>query len=282
MGVPQEEHQVEAARGPVAGPRVHLLSVITLAFVLIFHVAIVTLIVTDVIYIRSATLPPTVEWRAILAAMLLSGITSVATLALVVLFAVPMGYALSRYRFPGHVLADTLVDLPIVLPPLVIGVSLLVFFSTGVGKWIERHSLEFVYTVPGIVLCQFLVSASYGIRASKAAFDGVDRRLEHLALTLGCTPWQAFRRVALPMARNGIVAGAIMAWARAVGVFGPLMVFAGSVRYKTEVMPTTIFLELSVGHLEVALYVALIMLTLASLALVLIHTLTSGQRWGAR
>ena len=128
-------------------------------------------------------------------------------------------------------------------------------------------------------MCQFLVSASYGIRAAKAAFDGVDRRLEDLALTLGCTQMQAFRKVALPLARNGIVAGAIMAWARAVGVFGPLMIFAGAVRMKTEVLPTTIFLELSIGRVEVAIAVAIAMLTMAAIALILIHSLAPGRRW---
>jgi molybdate transport system permease protein len=198
---------------------------------------------------------------------------------LVVALSIPVGYALSRYRFPGRALADALVDLPIVLPPLVIGVSLLVFFQTSVGRWIEGAGVEFVYTVKGIVLCQFFVSASYGVRAAKAAFDSVDERLERIALTLGCTHWQAFWRVALPIARNGLVAGAIMAWARAVGVFGPLMVFAGAVRMKTEVMPTTIFLELSVGRIEVALAVAILMLAMATVALVVIHYMTAGRRW---
>jgi molybdate transport system permease protein len=266
----------------VAGPRVQPLSVVSVGFVLLFLLLVVTLVLTDVLYIQRATMPRNVEWGAVLAAMRLSAVTSAATLVLVVVFAVPMGYALSRYRFPGHAVVDTLVDLPIVVPPLVIGVSLLVFFSTGVGRWIEGLGLRFVYSVPGIVLCQFVVSASYGIRAAAAAFDGVDRRLEHLALTLGCTPWQAFWRVALPMARSGIVAGAILAWAHAVGLFGPLMVFAGSVRYKTEVMPTTIYLELSIGNVEVALAVALVMLGLAALALVLVHALAPGKRWWGR
>jgi len=280
--VAEATHHTNVDRGPVAGPRVHPLSVVTVAFVFLFLLVVVTLLVTDLLYIQRTPMPKKVAWGAILAAVKLSGITSACTLVLVVVFAIPMGYALSRYRFRGIVVVDTLVDLPIVLPPLVIGVSLLVFFSTSLGQWIESTGLKFVYTVPGIVLCQFLVSASYGVRAATAAFDGVDRRLEQLALTLGCTPWQAFTRVALPVARNGIVAGAIMAWARAVGIFGPLMIFSGSVRYKTEVMPTSIYLELSIGNVEVALAVALVMVGLAAVALVAIHALAPGQRWWAR
>jgi len=290
--------------GPVAGPRLHFLSVVTLGFAAVFLAAVIALLLADLLYIDLGTLGEVLRSPAIRYAIRLSVITSCTTLGLVVLFAIPVGYALSRYRFPGHVIADTLVDLPIVLPPLVIGVSLLVFFRTRPSEWVEALGLQFVspsnpvqqilasmdnlvevlgrqfvYTVKGIVLCQFLVSASYGIRSAKAAFDSVDPHLEHLALTLGCTPTQAFRLVALPLARNGIVAGAIMSWARAVGVFGPIMVFAGAVRMKTEVMPTTIFLELSIGRIEVALAVALLMLALAALALIAIRWLASGERW---
>ena len=269
----------EKETGPVAGPRVHLLSVVTLAFVAVFLIAVLALIVADLFYIDVGAIGEVVRSRPVLAAMELSLLTSGATLGLVVFFAVPMGYALSRYRFPGHAAADTIVDLPIVLPPLVIGVSLLVFFQTPPGRWIEGLGVTFVYTVSGIVLCQFLVSASYGIRAAKAAFDAADPRLERVALTLGCTPLRAFWLVALPMARHGIVAGAIMAWARAVGVFGPLMVFAGAVRMHTEVMPTTIYLELSVGRIEVALAVAMVMLAGSAIALAAIHWLAPGRRW---
>ncbi|NQT88323.1 ABC transporter permease [bacterium] len=269
----------EADRGPGAGPRIHPLSVLSVGFACVFVLFVVTLLVADLLFTDLGSFREALGTPAILAAMKLSLITSGASLLLVVLFAVPVGYALSRYRFPCHVVVETLVDLPIVLPPLVIGVSLLVFFNTPVGRFIEGLGLRFVYTVPGIILCQFLVSASYGIRAASAAFGSVDRRLEQVALTLGCTQGGAFRRVSLPLARSGIVAGAIMAWARAVGVFGPLMIFAGSVRFKTEVMPTTIFLELSIGRIEVALAVALVMTLMATIALIAIHALAPGKRW---
>ncbi len=266
----------------IAGPRVNLLSVVTIGFMAVFIIGVLVLLLTGLSYTDYQSIAEVLGSKPIRAAFRLSAVTSAATLGLVVVFAVPVGYALSRYRFPGHVVADTIVDLPIVLPPLVIGVSLLGFFKTPLGQFIESPrglNLQFVYTTRGIILCQFLVSASYGIRAAKAAFDGVDRRLEDLALTLGCTRMQAFRKVALPLARNGIVAGAIMAWARAVGVFGPLMIFAGAVRMKTEVMPTTIFLELSIGRVEVAIAVAIAMLTMAAIALILIHSLAPGRRW---
>jgi molybdate transport system permease protein len=268
----------------VAGPRAHRVSIITIAFLAAFVIGVLVLIAADVFY-RA----PDVMLEAVLAALRspeirhavrLSLITSAITLLLVIGVSTPVGYALSRYRFPGSVVLDAIVDLPIVLPPVVVGVSLLVFFRTAVGQWIESvPGLQFVYTPQGIVLCQFVMSASYGIRASKAAFDSVDRRLESLALTLGCTHGQALRWVALPMARGGLAAGAVMAWARAVGVFGPLMIFAGAVRMKTEVMPTAVYLELSIGRVEPALAVSMLMLAIAMVALVLIHALGQAYRW---
>ena len=267
----------------VAGPKVHWLSVCTMAFLVVFIAAIVALIVVDLTYkdFSLKTVWTLLGSRDVRAAIRLSAVTSSITLLLVILFAAPVGYALSRYRFPGRSIADTLVDLPIVMPPVVLGVSLLIVFSTAPGKWLEQMGFD-PHSAKGIVLCQFLVSASYAIRASKSAFDGVDRSLENVALTLGCTHGQAFWRVALPLAKNGLVAGCIMAWARAVGVFGPLMVFVGSMRLKTEVMPTTIYLELTIGRIEVALAVAMMMLAAAGVALVVIHRLASGERWWGR
>jgi molybdate transport system permease protein len=194
--------------------------------------------------------------------------TSLLSTLIALLFAVPMGYALSRFRFPGRILADALVDLPIVFPPLVAGLTLLVFFSqTSLGRWIQEDlGIEFVFQPKGIVLCQFVAAASFAIRSAKTAFDDVDRRCENVALTLGCTQWGSFRRVSLPLARNGIIAGGILTWARAFGLFGPLMIFVGSFRGRTEVLSTTIFLEQSVGNLEVALAIALLLIFVALIA----------------
>jgi molybdate transport system permease protein len=199
--------------------------------------------------------------------------TSFVTTCLAVVFAVPIGYSLSRYRFPGRVLVDAVVDLPVVFPPLVAGLTLLVFFSqTTLGKWIQDDlGIEFVFQRKGIVLCQFLVSASFAIRSARTAFDEVDRRCENVALTLGCTRWGAFRRVSLPLALNGVIAGGILTWARAFGLFGPLLIFVGSFRGRTEVLSTTVFLEQSVGNLEVALAVAMLMILVAVIALTTIR-----------
>jgi len=249
-----------------------------LSIVAMFVFGWLVLIFADIGYTNFQSVKEVVLSPEIRAALWLSLWTSVVTVILGLLFAVPMGYALSRYRFPGHVVIDSIVDLPILMPPLIVGLSLLVFFQTPAGRLIESTGLTFVFQKKGIVLCQFLVSASFGIRAIKITFDGIDPRFEYIAMTLGNSRPGAFLRVALPLAWRGIVAGGILIWTRAFGIFGPLMVFVGAVRMRTEVLPTTIFLEQSIGRIEVALAVAVLMLGLATLALVGIRIVGLGQR----
>jgi len=236
-------------------------------------VFVLLLIIADAFYIDKNAVLTVLNSNFIRHALWMSIWTSFATTFIALLFAVPIGYSLSRYRFPGRILVDTVVDLPIVFPPLVAGLTLLVFFAqTSLGKWIQDDlGLEFVFQRKGIILCQFLVSASFAIRSAKTAFDDVDRRFEDVALTLGCTRWAGFRRVSLPLALNGIIAGCILTWARAFGLFGPLLIFVGSFRGRTEVLSTTIFLEQSVGNIEVALAVAMLMILVAVIALTTIH-----------
>jgi molybdate transport system permease protein len=236
------------------------------------------LFAADVNYTTWPAVQEVLAAKEIRAALWLSVWTTCLTVVIGLAFAIPMGYALSRYRFPGHVLVDSIVDLPIILPPLIVGLSLLVFFQTRTGRFIEDAGLEFVFQQKGIVLCQFLVAASFGIRAIKLTFDGIDPRLEHVAMTLGSTRAGAFFRVALPLARRGIITGGILIWTRAFGIFGPLMVFVGAVRMRTEVLPTTIYLEQSVGRIEVALAVAVLMLLLAAAGLVGIRVIGLGAR----
>lgn len=269
---------------PVAGRRTTALSIISLSYLSLFVVVILTLIATGFRYeyLSLETFKGIISSPDFLYAAQTSVISSLISLGLVVIFAVTAGYALSRYRFPGHAILDTIADIPILLPPVVVGVLLLIFFAYEPGKTIEQqleHRVNLsLHSMVGIVLCQFIISASYAIRSAKAAYDSVDRRLEQVAMSLGCTDLQAFCRVTLPLAKNGLIAGSIMAWARAIGVFGPLIVFVGtSVRVRT--LPTVIYLELSIGKEEVSLAVALVMVAIASVALVIVHWMAPGRKW---
>jgi len=264
---------VQGAR-PVGGMTGYAMRTTFQVLCLVFVGFVVLLLVGDALYVDGRAVQTVLTAPYVRSALWMSTWTSLVTVAISLAFAVPTGYVLSRCRFPGRSCVDAVVDLPIVFPPLVAGLTLLVFFTqTGVGRWIENAGFRFVFQPKGIVLCQFLIAASYAVRGAKVGFDGVDRRLEHVGLTLGHSEWSVFRRVTLPLARNGIIAGAIMTWARAFGTFGPLLIFVGSFRGRTEVLSTTIFLEQSVGRLDVALVIALLLIGIALVALVGIRLL---------
>jgi molybdate transport system permease protein len=181
-----------------------------------------------------------------------------------VVVAVPLGYLIARHRFPGRRVVDAILDIPIILPPLVIGLSLLILFQFPPFSAIAR---SVVYQVPAVVLAQFSVACAFAVRTMKATFDQIDPRCEAVAITLGCSRSQAFGRVVLPEAGRGMMTAFTLAWARSLGEFGPLLIFAGATRMKTEVLSTTVFLEMNVGDLEMAVAVSLIMVVVAILVL---------------
>jgi molybdate transport system permease protein len=187
--------------------------------------------------------------------------------------AVPLGYLLARTNFWGKELLDTLLDIPIVLPPLVIGLSLLILFQTPPGRLFQREVLAMTYEIPGVILAQFSVAAAFAVRTMRVTFEQSSPRTEQVALTLGCTRAEAFWRVVLPEARRGLLTAATLAWARALGEFGPILIFSGATRMRTEVLPTTVFLELSVGKIEAAVAVSLLMIAVAVIVLVITRRL---------
>lgn len=262
------------------------LKIYSCSILLFFVIIVIVLLFSDAYYLagNGVTLSAfckLLSKKEILDVIILSLTTSFTTLALVAIFSIPTGYSLSRYRFPCRSFIETIVDIPIVLPPVVIGVSLLAFFGSDFGIWIkdimDNLNLSLKSGI-GIVLCQFLVSISYCIRSVKSAFDDVDTNLEDVSLVLGCSNWKSFWKVSVPLAKNGIIAGLIVSWARALGVFGPLMVLVGT-SAKVQVMPTAIWLQLSIGKIETSLAIALIMVILSGVALTLVHIILPGRNW---
>lgn len=212
-------------------------------------------------------------------AVKLSLVSCAITALLSLWVAVPLGYLMSRYQFRGKGFVDAVIDVPIVLPPLVVGLSLLILFQTPPGQAIERV-IPVTYAIPAVILAQFSVACAFAVRTMRVTFDQISPRREQVARTLGCTRGQAFWRVVLPEARNGMVTAATVAWARALGEFGPILVFAGATRMRTEVLSTTIFLELSVGNLEAAVAVSLLMVLAAVLVLVVLRWAGGGSAKG--
>lgn len=244
-----------------------------------FVILIILLLVADLLF-TSVTDFQTVLFKPEIQAALRLTILSCSITALLSLWvATPLGYLLSRYRFPGRWIVDTLVDIPVVLPPLVLGLSLLILFHlpiAGVKEWqLESWLRDLKYPVTyhwrAVVLAQFSVSSAFAVRTMRVTFDQINPRAEDVARTLGCSRGQAFMQIALPQAWRGMIAAGTIAWARSLGEFGPILVFAGATRMKTEVLSTSVFLELSVGNLNAAVAVSLLMVLMAVIVLLILR-----------
>lgn len=311
-------------------------------------------------------------------AIWLSLVSCAITTVLSLWVSVPIGYLMSRHKFPGKTLIDAILDIPIVLPPLVIGLCLLILFQLQIPQieWLNKlaeaksvtrvdqdapgthrlstaadashkkqpvsherplaeedqplvlishqavedqqlqadeerlaetqqtseaetqkasaaervpleqtqsidelirkitkvlfgRSIGVTYEIPSIILAQFMVACAFAVRTMRVTFDQIGPRYEQVALTLGCNRGQAFWRVVFPQAYRGLLAAATLAWARSLGEFGPILIFSGATRMKTEVLPTTVFLELTVGNIEGAVAASLIMVVSALVVLVI-------------
>jgi len=230
---------------------------------------IVALVAADLAYTSPRHFVDALSKREIQYAVKLTLVSCSISALLSVWIATPLGYILSRFAFRGRWLIDTIIDIPIVLPPLVIGLSLLILFHLPIGgtnlevrfqKWL---GMPITFYEPAVVLAQFSVACAFAVQTMRVTFDQIDTRAEQVALTLGCSRAQAFFEVTMPQAWRGLVAALTIAWARSLGEFGPILVFAGSTRMRTEVLSTTVFLELSIGQLEPAVAVSLIMVVTA-------------------
>lgn len=198
--------------------------------------------------------------------LMLSLISSTITTILALWVAIPIGYLMARFDFRGKALIDAVLDIPIVLPPLVVGLCLLILFRFAPFSFFSRYV---VFEVPGVILAQFMVAAAFAVRTMRATFDQISPRQEHVALTLGCSRGEAFWHVGLPQARQGALTAATLAWARSLGEFGPILILASTTRGHTEVLPTTVYMELHAGNLKAALAVSLIMILFALVILIL-------------
>ena len=217
--------------------------------------------------------------------------------------AVPIGYLMSRFQFRGKNLVDTILDVPIVLPPLVIGLGLLIVFNnisfgtmevayvgadggryiTEENRTLERMIRELAASIGlqlrvtngviGVILAQFMVACAFAVRTMRNTFDQINPRQEEVAMTLGSSRGEAFWAVVLPQAYRGVLASGTLAWARSLGEFGPILIFCGIFPQRTEVMSSSVYLLFSVGEIEKAAVVSLFMILLAFVVLMLIRYL---------
>jgi molybdate transport system permease protein len=259
-----------------AGERVFRITTISaLVLLAVFFLGIIVSLLT---YTDWDTFVDALLSKEILSAIRLSVTTATIAAVISLLIAVPVAYTIARTRFPGKDIVDSLLDLPIVISPVALGAALLVFFNTPLGAAINNNVVRFVFSVPGIVLAQITIISALAVRLLKSTFDAIDPRYEQVARTLGCSRPEAFFRVTLPLARDGLIASAILTWARAIGEFGATVMLAGATALKTETLPTAIFLSLASADIEKAVAVIFVLVILAVVALLVIRKLI-GRRY---
>ena len=180
---------------------------------------------------------------------------------------VALAWLLARRRWPGKALVETLVALPLVLPPVATGLLLLDLLGRNglLGHLLAATAIEIVFTWKGVVIAMAVMSFPFVVRGARIAFEAAGNRPEQVAATLGATPWRVLWSVTLPIARRGILAGAIMAYARALGEFGATILVAGNIAGQTATISTTIYTDILTGHENHALLLVAISLGLAFL-----------------
>lgn len=220
------------------------------------------------------------EWQALALSL------RVATLSVVVSlpFALGLAWLLSRRRFPGRLLVEALMFLPLTLPPVVTGYALLVLFGRHgwIGEWLAQIGIVFAFRWTGAVLAAAVMGFPLLVLSIRVAFDNLDRRLERAAETLGASPWRRFVTIVLPLSMRGIIAGSVLSFARAFGEFGATITFVSSIPGETRTLPIAIYELMSLSGDDGGVQ----RLTLVALAVAFAATIGAailgGSLWGRR
>lgn len=249
----------------------HLLLVVFSLPMLLF---VLLPLVSLVIRIHPSTLMTYLTDSNVLRAVVLSITTSSISTLLAVLVGTPLGYFLGRTSFRGRATIETIMELPMVLPPAVAGMALLMAFGRYgvIGAHLSKMGISLAFSQTAVVLAQLFVAAPFYIKSSITAFSKIERTIEEAAAIDGAAPLRVFRHVTLPLAWPVLFGGAVMTWARALGEFGATIIFAGNFPGRTQTMPLAIYVgfELEPG---VALTLAVILLAVSSGVLALIKSI---------
>ena len=211
----------------------------------------------------------------VLDALRLSLITTAVSLTLTLIFGTPLAFILARRSFRGSTLVETVVDLPIVVPPSVAGLALLFVFGRYglIGGTLEGFGISIPFTTFAVILAQTFVAAPFYVRAARVGIAGVDRDYEDAARVDGATERQVFRSVTAALAGSALAAGAVMSWSRALGEFGATIMFAGSLEGRTQTLPLVVYAEFGGGDLDASVAAAAILILAASGVLVSVRVL---------
>jgi len=228
--------------------------------------------------VLDGSLVATAGMSVVVNALALSLLTTTISIVLMIVLGTPLALLLARRRFRGSLLLETVIDLPIVLPPSVAGLALLLLGRNGIlGAPLHALGVELPFTTAAVVIAQSFVAAPFFIRSARTGFAGVDHDLEDAARVDGASEFALFRRITVPLASTALAAGLVMAWARALGEFGATIMFAGNVEGHTQTLPLVVYSEFQAGNLDTSVAAASILVLAAFGVLVAVRLLHWGR-----
>jgi molybdate transport system permease protein len=219
------------------------------------------------------------SWRAMaspvaIEALLLSARTTAITMLIILVVGTPAAYVLARTEFPGKRFINTLIDIPAVLPPSAAGIALLLAFGRMglLGEHLRVLGIELSFTTAAVVIAELFVASHFYVRQAAVGFAAIDREVEEAAMVDGASRAAVFSRITVPLASPALIAGAVTAWARALGEFGGTIIFAGSLRGVTQTMPLAIYAALE-SDLNAAVALSVLVLGFSFAVILVARTL---------
>ena len=208
---------------------------------------------------------------SVVSALWLSLFTTCISLVVVILIGTPFAYYHSRFTYPGKVIVDTLIDLPLVLPPAVAGVALLVLYGRVglLGHYFSMLGISIAFTTLAVVMAQIFVASPFYLRQAKSLFEQLDPAYEQTARTLGASSLRILTKVTLPMTASGLISGAVMTFGRALGEFGATIMFAGNLPGVTQTMPLAVYVGMN-SDLNVGLTLSILLVIISFTIMILV------------
>ena len=190
--------------------------------------------------------------------------TSVVSATLVIIVCIPMAYSLSRFDFPGKWIFRIILDIPMALPEIVVGIALLMFLGNyGIGGFLNSLGITLVFNSVGIIIAQFLVALPYAIKMLHSTFNYIDRRYEFVSRSLGYSDVDTFFNITLPLSKQGLFATIIISLARCIGTFAAVLFVGGGILQKTDTLSITMYLHLSTGNMDLAITAGIILVLIS-------------------
>jgi len=253
-----------------------------MGIIYVFFIITLFFIITPLVGLFMALTPQNIGTiifkQEVVNAFLISIESTTITLLIINTLGIPTAYFLAMKEFRGKEIIDTLIDLPMVLPPAVAGLALLITFGPlGIlGKILSHFNINISFTLVSVIIAQVFVAIPYFIKAVRSAIEAIDSNLINISLTLGKGPGTTFLKIILPLCQSAIIRGSVMSWSRALGEFGATMMFAGNMEGVTQTLPLAVY-SLLEKDLQASVIVALILVILSFLVMLTVKYLIPGR-----